>query len=360
MSAKGQWLWDGYVYGHSIVDGWYLPTDWSDQPIPPPCMPYNAPHCDICFFTINRQSTLAWQWADWHPQLSSPQRATKQAHLGQAEPPASMSPELLYLWDYNDQLWRHNAQGRHQLVIQHLKQRVSVMHNAYEKLGHKGFYSMLCTSATVRHSSLMFPHCMAWVACAFVAALNWLEQCFGIQHIQILAYNSWANSIVERKHHTIQKSIVKACEGTILKWPSVVPYMFWADQATTHKSTGHSPFYIAQGIEPVLPFNITLSTFLVPNVTNKLTTVDLIATCAWQLKRCEDNLTVIHSNILKSHFESIHQFEHQLENTIHDYDFALISRPYCNCTPHVWIYSTVLYISQWMNLDFQLTLCYAL
>jgi hypothetical protein len=194
------------------------------------------------------------------------------------------------------------------------------------------------------------------VACAFVAALDWLEQRFGIQHIRILAYNSRANGIVERQHRTIQESIVKACEGTISKWPSVTPYAFWADRATTRKSTGHSPFYMAQGIEPVLPFNITLSTFLVPNLTNKLTAVDLIATRARQLQRREDDLAAIHSNILKSRFESVRQFGRQFENTIHDYDFALIPRPYRNCTPHVRIYTTTLYISQWMNLDFQSTL----
>ena len=153
------------------------------------------------------------------------------------------------------------------------------------------------------------------MACAFVAALNWLEQRFGIQHIQILAYNSRANGIAERQHRTIQESIVKACEGTISKWPSVVPYAFWADRATTRKSTGHSLFYMAQGIEPV---NITLSTFLVPNLTNKLSTVDLIATRARQLQRREDNLAAIHSNFLKSRFESVCQFERQFENTIHD------------------------------------------
>jgi hypothetical protein len=64
---------------------------------------------------------------------------------------------------------------------------------------------------------------------AFIAALNWLEQCFSIQHIQISAYNSQANGIIKRQHHTIKESIIKACEGNILKWPSAVPYVFWAD-----------------------------------------------------------------------------------------------------------------------------------
>jgi hypothetical protein len=88
------------------------------------------------------------------------------------------------------------------------------------------------------------------------------------------------------------------------------------------KSTGHSPFYMAHGVEPMLPFDITLTTFLVPNLTDQLSTANLISTRTWQLQRCEDNLMVIHSNVLKSHFESICQFEHQFENTIRDYNFG--------------------------------------
>jgi len=143
---------------------------------------------------------------------------------------------------------------------------------------------------------------------ALVAALDWLERRFSIRHIRISAYNSRANGIVERQHRTIRESIVKACEGNISKWPSVTPYAFWADRATTRKSTGHSPFYMAHGIEPVLPFDITLSTFLVPNLTDKLSTADLIATRARQLLRREDDLAAIHTNVLKSRFESVRQF----------------------------------------------------
>jgi hypothetical protein len=58
---------------------------------------------------------------------------------------------------------------------------------------------------------------------AFVAALNWLEQCFGIRHIQISAYNSWANGIIKQQHHTIRESIVKACEGNISSGPQLCP-----------------------------------------------------------------------------------------------------------------------------------------
>ena len=78
---------------------------------------------------------------------------------------------------------------------------------------------------------------------------------------------------------------------------------------------------MAHSIEPVLPFDITLATFLVPNLANSLTTVELIATQIHQLQRREDDLAAIHTNVLKSHFESIKQFERQYESTIRDFDF---------------------------------------
>ena len=156
---------------------------------------------------------------------------------------------------------------------------------------------------------------------AYVAALDWLAERFGIRHIRISAYNSRANGIVERQHRTIRESIVKACEGNIAKWPVVAPYAFWADRATTRKSTGHLPFYMAHGVEPVLLFDITLATFLVLNLANPLSTVELIATRTRQLQRREDDLAAIHSNVLKCRFESVRQFERQYEGTIRDFDF---------------------------------------
>jgi hypothetical protein len=120
---------------------------------------------------------------------------------------------------------------------------------------------------------------------AYVAALDWLSSRFGIRHIRISAYNSRANGIVERQHRSIRDSLVKACNGDASQWPVVAPFVFWADCATTRKATSLSPFYMAHGIEPILPFNITLATFLVPNLVKPLTTDELIATCARQLEK---------------------------------------------------------------------------
>ena len=156
---------------------------------------------------------------------------------------------------------------------------------------------------------------------AFVAALDTLANRYGIRHIRISAYNSRANGIVERQHRTIRESLVKACEGNISRWPTLVPHTFWADRVTTRKATGHSPFYMAHGVEPILPFDITLATFLVPNIAKPLSTSELLAIRTRQLQKRDEDLAAIHANVLKSRFESVWQFERAHEKSMRDFDF---------------------------------------
>jgi hypothetical protein len=80
---------------------------------------------------------------------------------------------------------------------------------------------------------------------------------------------------------------------------------------------------MAHGVEPILPFDITLATFLVPDIAKPLDTDKLLAICTCQLQKREADLATIHANILRSRFDSIRQFERTFENTIRDFDFKL-------------------------------------
>jgi transposase InsO family protein len=156
---------------------------------------------------------------------------------------------------------------------------------------------------------------------AMLAALEWLSEKYHINHIRISAYNSKANGIVERSHRTIRDSIVKACDGDITRWVNMASYTFWADRVTTRKATGYSPFHMGHGVEPLLPFDITEATFMLPPITAKLSTSDLIGLRARQLAKRDEDLAKIHDNVVKSRFASISEFEKQFKNSIHDYNF---------------------------------------
>ncbi|KAJ3922902.1 hypothetical protein F5877DRAFT_32652, partial [Lentinula edodes] len=83
----------------------------------------------------------------------------------------------------------------------------------------------------------------------------------------------------------IRDSIVKACGSDIRQWIRVTPYVFWADCITVHRDIGFSPYYASHGVELLLPFDITQATFLLPDITSKLSDSDLIGLRARQLEQ---------------------------------------------------------------------------
>ena len=51
---------------------------------------------------------------------------------------------------------------------------------------------------------------------------------------------------------------------------------------------------MVHSVEPILPFNLIQATFLVPDLTQPLSTKDLLAICACQLQKHPDDLASIH------------------------------------------------------------------
>src|ERR1700678_419052 len=78
---------------------------------------------------------------------------------------------------------------------------------------------------------------------------------------------------------------------------------------------------MAHSVEPLLPLDITEATFMLPPITAKLSTSDLLGLHTRQLAKREEDLLKIHDNVVKSQFASIAEFEKHFKNTIHDYNF---------------------------------------
>jgi hypothetical protein len=156
---------------------------------------------------------------------------------------------------------------------------------------------------------------------AFVEALNWLAEQYGIHHIRISPYDSQANGIVECRHLDVREVIMKVCDREERKWLTATHAIFWAEHITTHKALGHSAYYIAHGVEPLLPFDFAKATYMVPPQ-SAMSTTELIALRACQLQKRPEDLDTIQDRIIKARFTSICQFKKKYTNTICTYQFT--------------------------------------
>ena len=146
----------------------------------------------------------------------------------------------------------------------------------------------------------------------WVWALNVLSEKYHINHIKIVPYNSQANGVVERQHLTIRESIVKVAGPDLSNWVQVAPYCFWADRVTTRRSTGHTPFYMAHGVEALFPFDVTEATFLAPRLDRLVKTSDLIAHRARQLEKRSDDLEQMKRLVYRSRQMSAQRFSEKI------------------------------------------------
>jgi hypothetical protein len=80
---------------------------------------------------------------------------------------------------------------------------------------------------------------------------------------------------------------------------------------------------MAHGVEPILPFDLALATFLVPDLTAPLSTIDLIATRARQLQTRDEDLAHIRDDIVKSRLSAARDFERRFAHNIRTTAFSL-------------------------------------
>lgn len=78
---------------------------------------------------------------------------------------------------------------------------------------------------------------------------------------------------------------------------------------------------MVHGLEPILPLDITLATYLVPKVDRPLSTEELLYIRTRQLERRDEDLHEIHERVVKSRYSSIAQFRKDNANRIREQKF---------------------------------------
>jgi hypothetical protein len=155
----------------------------------------------------------------------------------------------------------------------------------------------------------------------WVAAIKFLAKLFKIYHIKISGYNSRANGLVESKHFDVREAIVKTCKGNVQKWRQVLPQVMWAERITIRKATGYSPFYMAHGVHPLLPFDIEEATYLAPTQDFGMSTEELIAVRAQQLAKRPEELEAMRERVTDYRRNNLIRFEKTHGAQITDFDF---------------------------------------
>ncbi|KAF9536379.1 hypothetical protein CPC08DRAFT_738899 [Agrocybe pediades] len=156
---------------------------------------------------------------------------------------------------------------------------------------------------------------------AKIPAAEYIAKNYHFHHIRISPYNSRAQGPIERRHFDVREAIMKACDGDESRWPLVVHCVFWAERVTIQKSTGYSPYYLAHGVEPLLPFDLAEATYLAPTLSKLMSTEDLIAIRAKMLLKRSEDLQRVREQVTKSRWDTIKQLEKAHKNQIHNFDF---------------------------------------
>lgn len=156
----------------------------------------------------------------------------------------------------------------------------------------------------------------------YLQAAEILVQKYHVHHIKISPYNSRASGPIERRHYDVREAVIKAAEGDESKWPEVAASVFWAERVTIQKSIGYSPYYMAHGVEPLLPFDLAEATYLAPAFNRILSTEDLIAERAKMLMKRPADLQRVRELVTKARWQSVRQLERDQAKNIKDFNFS--------------------------------------
>jgi hypothetical protein len=93
------------------------------------------------------------------------------------------------------------------------------------------------------------------------------------------------NALVERAHQVLINALVCVCGDHPLWWPLYLHAVLLSIRCTTSRMTGHLPYYLLLGQQPLLAFDIADQTWESLDWDKVIMTEDLITIRAQQIAR---------------------------------------------------------------------------
>ena len=154
------------------------------------------------------------------------------------------------------------------------------------------------------------------------AAVQWIEQKWGIKHITISPYNSQANGRIERPHWDIRQMLYKATGARNTKhWYWFLQAVLWADRVSIRRRTGCSPYFMLTGTHPILPLDAKEATWLIDPPSGIISENEWIGLRARALAKHRIHVEQMRERIDKEKLKWIEIYEKDYEAVIRDYKF---------------------------------------
>ena len=115
---------------------------------------------------------------------------------------------------------------------------------------------------------------------------------YGIERVQISAYNSKANGMVERGHRSISEALSKMGGGR-RRWRKNLAAVLLAERTSIHRPTGVTPFFLIYGREAILPIDTRYATWRLLDWHKARSGEELLALRARQLQLRDDDMEEI-------------------------------------------------------------------
>ena len=156
----------------------------------------------------------------------------------------------------------------------------------------------------------------------FKGAVTLLAEKYNMPLIPISPYNPPVNRSVERGHRVYIESIWRVLQGRTQDWPHVLQLAVWADRITAKHTTGHSPYFLLYGQQPLLAFHITDRSWHTLEWTKVKSTKDLLAIRIKQLSRRDEYIGEASARAEKSRKKAAEYFYEKNKARMSSGEFA--------------------------------------
>ncbi|KAI7943699.1 hypothetical protein MJO28_011227 [Puccinia striiformis f. sp. tritici] len=152
----------------------------------------------------------------------------------------------------------------------------------------------------------------------FRGSLMKVVKACGAKFGRVTEYYPEGAGMIERGHQPIKNALAKLCGEDGKKWQQFLPAVLLADRISTKRGTGYSPYELLFGLQPVLPVDIEMLTYLAIDWWKVKTSEELVEARTEQLLRREGTISRAVKRLRDSRKRSVRYWDQRCANRLRD------------------------------------------